>query len=125
MRTLESGAEAMALHTCAVARTVQASVVRAVYDCSRALGRFVPVPLPAAGETTVRLKHIGVGDPVAIINSVYNCASDLVDLHREFVFRLIEASEAALRPHTGEEPRGRPDRCAEDTTSLASVTYIA
>lgn len=125
MRTLESGVEATALQTCAVARTVQASVVRAVYDCSQTLGRFVPLASPAPRDDTKRPKYVGVGDPVEIINTVYRCASDLLELHREFVFRLIEASEPALRAHASQDHRERPRRRAEAIPGLASVTHIA
>ena len=126
MRNLESGAEAMALHTRVVARTLQASVIRAVYDCSRTVGRLVPVASPVAHKYTARLKDLAVGDPVAIIDTMYDCASDLVDLHREFVLRLIEAAESATHAAaSGQRHRNRAPRRAAVTRGLASVTHIA
>ena len=74
-------------------KTGQAAVAEAVQAWSNAVAKVAPRPqsirdlAPLVADT--------VGDPAAIVDSVYDFAAQLLTLNKQFVHRLLEAAEPA------------------------------
>ncbi|HEU5268247.1 MAG TPA: hypothetical protein VFU35_16175 [Jatrophihabitans sp.] len=71
----------------------QAAAVEAVRTWSNAVSKGVPqgASLP---EPPQRVKD-AIGDPAAIVDSVYDFATQLIELNKNFVHQLLEASKPA------------------------------
>lgn len=75
-------------------KTGQDAAVEAIQALRQALTNITPAPMRSVGDL---FPNVGdtVGDPRAIVDSVYDFAAQLLKLNQEFVHRLLEASEPA------------------------------
>ena len=70
----------------------QDAAAEAVQAWSNAMAKVAPTP------QSIRLAPFvagNVGDPTAIVDSVYDFAAQLLTLNKQFVHRLLEAAEPA------------------------------
>lgn len=74
-------------------RTGQSAAIEAVQAWSQAVAKFTP-EVPAAAQVPGVKETLG--DPAAIVDSVYDFAAQLMDLNKQFVHSLLEASSTAV-----------------------------
>ncbi|WP_347349962.1 hypothetical protein [Intrasporangium sp.] len=86
---LITSAQAQALETI---RTGQAAAVEAVQAWSQAVAKFTP-QVPTLAQVP-GAKQV-MGDPTAIVDSVYDFAAQLMDLNKQFVHSLLQAGAVA------------------------------
>lgn len=84
-------AQAQALEAIRSGQSAALEAVRAwgqaVSKFSPEMSSFMPMPMPGMKET--------VGDPAAIVDSVYDFAAQLMELNKQFVHSLLAASTQA------------------------------
>ena len=85
-------------------KTGQDAAVEAIQAMRRTLANITPAPMRSVGDL---IPDVGdtVGDPKAIVDSVYDFAAQLLKLNQEFVHRLLEASESASITPIKKAPR--------------------
>jgi hypothetical protein len=98
MATAQDAITTLQTHTIDAIKSGQDAAAEAVQAWSHAVTRVTPGgawplrDLPSGVESTV-------GDPAAIVDSVYDFATSLLTLNKQFVHRLFEVSEpAASKP---------------------------
>ncbi|MDN5795828.1 MAG: hypothetical protein L0H79_08770 [Intrasporangium sp.] len=99
---LITSAQAQALEAI---RSGQAAAVEAVQAWGQAVAKFTP-QLPTAARVPAGAEKV-VGDPAAIVDSVYDFAAQLMDLNKQFVHSLLEAGTAATEA-AEEAPAAKP-----------------
>jgi hypothetical protein len=81
----------------------QQAAVDAIQAWSDAVAKVAPTPQSVRGLTPFVADT--VGDPTAIVDSVYDFAGQLLTLNKEFVHRLLEATEPASRERAKESAK--------------------
>jgi len=74
-------------------KTGQEAAAEAIQAWSRAAAKVVPTPQSV--REVPPFVAAAVGDPSAIVDSVYDFASQLLTLNKQFVHQLLEAAEPA------------------------------
>jgi hypothetical protein len=74
-------------------KTGQEATAEAIQAWSNAVAKVVPTPQSVREVSP--FVAAAVGDPTAIVDSVYDFASQLLTLNKQFVHQLLEAAEPA------------------------------
>ena len=94
MQTPQEAIAAMQVQALDAIRAGQAASLEAVKNWNEAVAKFTP-PAPQAApnlpDIPAQLKD-AVGDPSTIVDSVYDFASQLLELNKQFVHQLLDAS---------------------------------
>lgn len=89
MQTPQEAMAAMQAQALDAIKTGQAATLEAVRSWTETVGKL---PTPPGPEVPAEFK-VDVGDPGMIVDSVYDFAGQLLELNKQFVHQLLEASQ--------------------------------
>lgn len=72
-------------------RAGQSATLEAIKNWNDSLAKVAPVPGPQVPGIPAEFKD-AMGDPATIVDSVYDFAQQLLDLNKQFVHQLLQAS---------------------------------
>ena len=93
MNNAQESVTAMQAQALEAIKSGQSAAIEAVQAWSSAVANLAPnvpaVEIPGVKDT--------LGDPAAIVDSVYDFAAQLIDLNKQFVHSLLQVSETAVK----------------------------